>query len=71
MTCQSAALCNNTTAGPATLYAQAENRAPSIPETRAKGQHGPLDISYDNTSGCVMWGRVGVSMWEKQKKQTK
>lgn len=54
MTCQSAALCNNTTAGPATLYAQAENRAPSIPETRAKGQHGPLDISYDNTSGCVM-----------------
>lgn len=30
---------------------------PSIPETRVKGQHGPLDISYDNTPGCVMWGR--------------
>lgn len=54
MTCQSVALCNNTAAGLATLYFHAENGAPSIPETRAKGQHGPLDISYDNTPGCVM-----------------
>lgn len=34
MTCQSAALCNNTAAGPATLYAQAENGAPFYPRDR-------------------------------------
>lgn len=45
---------------------------PSIPETGVKGQHGPLDISYDNSPGCVMWG-VGwgggevISIQEKEK----
>lgn len=50
---------------------------PSIPETEVKGQHGPLDISYDNTLGCVMWGRGGGGLrrcdfyMRERKKQTR
>lgn len=36
---------------------------PSLPETGVKGQHGPLDISYDNTSGCVLRMCVCVCVW--------
>ena len=39
---------------------------PSIPETGVRGQRGPLDISYDNTPGCVMWGG-GISIREREK----
>lgn len=40
----------------------------SIPETGVGGQHGPLDISYDNTPGCVMWGGGGgISIQEREK----
>lgn len=49
-------------------------RPPSLPETGVKGQHGPLDISYDNTSGCVLRVCVcvclggGIPTWERQSK---
>lgn len=64
---------NNAAAGPATLYAWPANGASSIQETRVKGHHGPLDISYDNTPGYVMWGGViciweGREWWERTKK---
>lgn len=55
MTCQSAALGNNTAAGlPLFMLGRSERGPPYIPETGVIGQHGPLDISYDNTPGCVM-----------------
>lgn len=44
---------------------------PSIPQTRFKGQHGPLDISCDGTPGCVMWRRWGCDFYtRKREKQT-
>lgn len=41
---------------------------PSIPETGVEGQHGPLDIPYDNTPGCVMWGGGAWFLYEKDRK---
>ena len=47
MTCQSAAPSNNTAAGPATLYAQAENGAPFYPRDRGRRSAW--------TSGHILW----------------